>query len=36
MENGAAEVRAIADHVTASNMDDGVAQAVERFVLGEG
>jgi Cof subfamily protein (haloacid dehalogenase superfamily) len=33
MANGAAEVRAIADHVTASNMDDGVAQAVERFVL---
>jgi hydroxymethylpyrimidine pyrophosphatase-like HAD family hydrolase len=36
MANGAAEVRAIADHVTASNMDDGVAQAVERFVLGAG
>ncbi len=36
MENGAAEVRAIADHVTASNMKDGVALAVERFVLGAG
>lgn len=35
MANGAAEVRAIADHVTASNMEDGVAQAVERFVLEE-
>ena len=33
MANGAPEVRAIADHVTGSNMEDGVAQAVERFVL---
>ena len=33
MANGAAEVRAIADHVTGSNMEDGVAQALERFVL---
>ena len=36
MENGAPEVRALADHVTGSNMDDGVAQAVERFVLNAG
>jgi Cof subfamily protein (haloacid dehalogenase superfamily) len=34
MENGAPEVKAAADHVTASNMEDGVALAVERFVLG--
>lgn len=34
MANGRDEVKAVADHVTASNMDDGVALAVERFVLG--
>lgn len=33
MENGPADVRAKADHVTASNMDDGVAVALERFVF---
>jgi len=33
MGNGRDEVKAIADHVTADNMDDGVALAVERFVL---
>lgn len=32
--NGRDEVKAMADHVTESNMDDGVAVAVERFVLG--
>ena len=34
MANGPKEVRDLADHVTESNMDDGVAIAVERFVLG--
>lgn len=34
MANGRDEVKAMADHVTASNMEDGVALAVERFVLG--
>lgn len=33
MANGPADVRAKADHVTASNMDDGVALALERFVF---
>lgn len=33
MGNGRDEVKAIADFVTASNMEDGVAAAVERFVL---
>lgn len=33
MANGRDEVKSIADHVTASNMDDGVALAVETFVL---
>lgn len=33
MANGSSEMRAAADHVTGSNMDDGVAQAVERFIL---
>jgi len=33
MANGSPEVRAAADHVTGSNMDDGVAEAVERFIL---
>ncbi len=33
MENGRDEVKAMADHITGSNMHDGVAQAVERFVL---
>jgi len=33
MANGRDEVKAMADHVTGSNMDDGVAQAVETFVL---
>lgn len=33
MENGAPELKAVADHVTGTNMEDGVAEAVERFVL---
>ncbi|HNY30528.1 MAG TPA: Cof-type HAD-IIB family hydrolase [Fibrobacteria bacterium] len=36
MANGPQAVRDAADHVTASNMDDGVAMAVERFVFDEG
>lgn len=35
MANGAEAVRQAADHVTASNMEDGVALAVERFVFNE-
>jgi hypothetical protein len=33
MANGPAEVRAKANHVTASNMDDGIAVALDRFVF---
>lgn len=33
MANGPADVRAKADHVTSSNMDHGVARALERFVF---
>jgi len=33
MGNGRDEVKAMADHVTASNMDEGVALAVETFIL---
>ncbi len=33
MENGNPKVKAIADYVTASNNEDGVAKAVEKFVL---
>ena len=33
MANGPAEVRAKADHVTSSNMEDGIAVALERFVF---
>jgi hypothetical protein len=32
--NAPPEVRRLAGHVTASNDEDGVAQALERFVLG--
>jgi hypothetical protein len=35
MANGPADVRARADVVTASNEDDGVAEAVERYLLGD-
>lgn len=34
MANGPADVQAIADHVTESNMDDGIAVALDRFVFG--
>lgn len=33
MANGAREVREAADHVTSSNMEDGIALVLERFVL---
>ena len=33
MANAADEVKAVASYVTASNNDDGVAAAVEKFVL---
>lgn len=33
MGNGHPHIREIADHVVASNMDEGVAEAIERFVL---
>lgn len=31
--NAEAEVQAVADHITASNEDDGVAQVIEQFLL---
>jgi Cof subfamily protein (haloacid dehalogenase superfamily) len=36
MGNAAPEVQAHAEHVTASNAQDGFAEAMRRFVLGEG
>ena len=36
MENGTDDLKQIADFVTKSNEEDGVAYAIERFVLGEG
>lgn len=33
VENGHPDVKAVADHVVASNTEDGVAEALERFVL---
>ena len=36
MANAALEIRSQADVVTASNDEDGVALALERFVLGAG
>lgn len=33
MENAHDEIKKVADHVTASNDEDGVAQAIEKFVL---
>ena len=33
MENGIDKVKAIADYVTATNDNDGVAKAIEKFVL---
>ncbi len=35
MANACDEVKAAADYITASNNEDGVALAIERFVLGE-
>ena len=35
MENGNPKVKEIADYVTVSNVEDGVAKAIEKFVLGE-
>jgi hydroxymethylpyrimidine pyrophosphatase-like HAD family hydrolase len=35
MGNASSEVQASADRVTSSNEDEGFAQAVDRFVLGE-
>ena len=34
MENAAQEIKEAADEVTSSNEEDGVAQAIERWVLG--
>ena len=34
MENGLDEMKAMADYVTASNREDGVAKAMEKFILG--
>ncbi|MGI4789000.1 MAG: Cof-type HAD-IIB family hydrolase [Janthinobacterium lividum] len=36
MGDGHRDVRAQADHVTGTQAEDGVAQAIERFVLGKG
>jgi Cof subfamily protein (haloacid dehalogenase superfamily) len=36
MGDGHAKVRALADHVTGTQAEDGVAQAIERFVLSRG
>ena len=33
MENGRSEVKAVADYITESNNEDGVAKAIEKFVL---
>ena len=33
MANGAEEVKAAADYITVSNEEDGVAKAIEKFVL---
>lgn len=33
MANGTEEVKAVADYITASNDEDGVAKAIEKFVL---
>ena len=34
-KNADEEVKAVADYVTGSNDEDGVAKAIARFVLGE-
>ncbi len=33
VDNASDEVKKAADHVTASNVDDGVAKAIDRYVL---
>ena len=33
MANGADEVKEVADYITLSNEEDGVAAAIEKFVL---
>jgi hydroxymethylpyrimidine pyrophosphatase-like HAD family hydrolase len=33
MDNGMPEVKSIADYVTLSNNEDGVAYAIEKFLL---
>ena len=33
VDNASDEVKQAADHVTASNVDDGVAKAIDRYVL---
>jgi len=36
VENAHADVKAVCDHVTLSNNDDGVAAVIEEFILGRG
>ena len=36
MENAYEETKRAADYVVASNEDDGVAEAIRRFILAEG
>jgi Cof subfamily protein (haloacid dehalogenase superfamily) len=36
VENATKKLRAVADYITSSNEDDGVAKAIQRFVLGGG
>lgn len=35
MENAHPEIKKIANHITSSNREDGVAKAIEKFVLGD-
>lgn len=35
MENAISEVKEVADYVTDSNKEDGVAQAIQKFILEE-
>lgn len=34
MENGELEVKKIADYITSTNEEDGVAKVIEKFILG--
>ena len=36
VENAPDEVKAVCDHITLSNNNDGVAEVIEKFVLGQG